>query len=102
MVLAFRISGFGFRISPARPAGFSRCQQLRPSERGFEHPQKSVFLADDGLRRGELLLQRQPGSWISEANNALTTHQFEKVELDAFKVNHRVIVHQNRRIATAG
>jgi hypothetical protein len=77
-------------------------RQFHPCQGGLEGAEKSFFLPDDRVRRGQLLFQSQAGLRLGEAENALAVQQFDEVELDFITINHKLIVRENRRIATGG
>jgi hypothetical protein len=57
------------------------------------------LLPDDGIRRGQLLLQCQTELRLAEARAAFAAGEFDDVELNFIAVNHKFILLEIREIA---
>src|SRR5207244_10738813 len=79
---------------------WSRRCRFRCGRRGVEYSEELLLLTDDGALWVQLFLQRQAGVRFREAEQPLAAGQLDQVELDFTAVNHRLILHENRRIAT--
>src|SRR5262245_8805334 len=75
---------------------------LRPRQSRFENSEQAFLLLSNGLFRIELSFQGQPRSRIGQAKNSLPVLELQQGHLDFAAINHILILHENRRIATLG
>jgi hypothetical protein len=66
----------------------------------FKHSEKLLLLPNDRSFRVQFLFECKTRSWIREPQQTIPASQLDEINLDFALVQHTLILHESRRIAT--